>query len=769
MYENLPSELKKLSQWGCYHRIWKEERGKYTKIPVNPWTGGPGKSNDSSTWSDFDTAMRALDQYPDADGLAFYFANGYVGLDIDHIAEDLEKVQRGDTDPDNLVTKAHEMTHGSYMEVSMSGEGIHCIFKGKIPGDRRRKGNYEMYQSGRFFALTGNTLNAKPEIKSLDDTAMRRLYDHYLHSDKVAEFPKKQPTIVENTLSIDEIIDRAERSTNGARFRAFMEGGWEPFYPSQSEADMAFANDLAFWCGRDFNVMDSIFRQSSLYRKKYDEKHGKTTYGIALLNKAINETSNVFNPHQPLNANYDMSFLNKERDKPKPPRTWDDMGNALRFIDMYGDNFKYSYIDKMWYLYNGSYWQIDQSGMVEKCADSVVKNMDNEKLNIWPGMDADDAMEKWAKFKAKCRSNRSKKSMLDEVKHHVPVLHSEFDTDLMLLNTESGYVDLNSGLLKDHDRSKMFSRQTVAEYTDTIDAPEWNEFLHQIFNNDEEVIHYIQKAVGYSATGSTKEQVMFLLYGNGRNGKSVFINTIADILGSYAETMNVESIMVKRSSGVNSDIARLEGARLVISSEANEGSRLDEGLVKQMTGGDKMVARHLYASEFEFTPRFKLWMATNHKPIIRGTDDGIWRRIMLIPFLVQIPKNKVDKDLKYKLQREASGILNWIVQGAMMWQREGLEPPESIRKASGEYRQEMDVIEFFISEKCERGEEYMAPAGELYDVYKKWSDESGEHQFGKQNFGREMKKKFAYKRTMHGIYYQGLRIVDDPRLNFINK
>jgi putative DNA primase/helicase len=159
----------------------------------------------------------------------------------------------------------------------------------------------------------------------------------------------------------------------------------------------------------------------------------------------------------------------------------------------------------------------------------------------------------------------------------------------------------------------MFSRQTAAEYTDTIDAPEWDKFLHQIFNNDEEVIHYIQKAVGYSATGSTKEQVMFLLYGNGRNGKSVFINTIADILGSYAETMNVESIMVKRSSGVNSDIARLEGARLVISSEANEGSRLDEGLVKQMTGGDKMVARHLYASEFEFTPQFKLWMATNHK------------------------------------------------------------------------------------------------------------------------------------------------------------
>lgn len=142
---------------------------------------------------------------------------------------------------------------------------------------------------------------------------------------------------------------------------------------------------------------------------------------------------------------------------------------------------------------------------------------------------------------------------------------------------------------------------------------------------------------------------------------------------------------------------------------------------------------------------------------------------MLIPFLVQIPKDKVDKDLKYKLQREASGILNWIVQGAMMWQREGLEPPESIRKASGEYRQEMDVIEFFISEKCERGEGYMAPASELYEVYKRWTDESGEHQFNKQKFGSEMKAKFKYKRTMHGRYYQGLKIVTDPRTNFLNQ
>lgn len=769
MYERIPNELKKLNQWGNYHRIWIEKRKKYTKIPLNPWTGEDGKSNDPNTWSDFDTALRAIDKYPQADGLAFYFANGYIGLDIDHISDELEKVKQGDHDPENYVNKAHELTHGSYMEISMSGEGIHCIFKGKIPGDRRRKGNFEMYQSGRFFALTGNCVNSNPEIKSLNNDDMRKLYEHYFGSDKIAQFPKQpQNNITTNNLSVEEVIERAEASSTGERFKLFMDGGWEQFYPSHSEADLAFANDLAFWTGRDFEQMDNIFRESNLMRPKYDSKRGKTTYGIALLNKAITETSDVFNPDNKPVFNYDMSFLkNNKQDKKKPTRSWDDMGNALRFMDDYGENFKYSYVDKCFYYYNGSYWEPDKTGVVEKCADNVIVNMKKEKLVIAPGMDEDDAKKDWAKFLKRSRSNRSKKNMLEELKHHIPILHSDFDKESMLLNTKSGYVDLNSGVLKDHDREKMFSQQTAVEYTDNIDCPEWDKFLHQIFNNDEELIHYIQKAVGYSATGSIKEQVMFILYGNGRNGKSVFINTIADILGTYAETMNVSSIMIKSNSGANSDIARLEGARLVISSEANEGSRLDEGLLKQLTGGDKIVARHLYASEFEFNPEFKLWMATNHKPLIRGTDEGIWRRIMLIPFLVQIPADKVDKDLKYKLQREGVGILNWIVQGAMMWQREGLNPPEIVTKASKEYRNEMDVIQFFISECCEVGDGYTAPAGELFKKYQEWSKDSSEYLMPKQKFGREMRKKHKYVRTRKGRYYLGLRIIQDSRTNFL--
>lgn len=764
-YENIPNELRALKQWGLFQKIWQPERNKYTKIPHNALNGGAGKSNDPSTWVDFKTALKSLKTYQ-MDGLAFFFANGYVGLDIDHIGDELDKFRSGDYQ-ENTVSQAITMTK-SYMEVSISGSGIHAIFKGKIPGTRRRKGNVEMYDSGRFFALTGNTIGQyQKEVNVVTTDVMKLMYHKYFGEDNVVTINNHNP-IKPNDLDVDEVIKRAEMSRTGDRFKVFMNGGWEGFYPSQSEADLAFANDLAFWTGRDFNKMDQIFRSSNLFRPKYDEKHGKTTYGVALLNKAINEAHETFDPKRMPLRKYQFNFA-KDEDKQTetPPRSWDDTGNADRFMDTFGKLVKYSYIDKCWYCYNGGYWETDNEGKVAQYIDMTVDNMRNEKLHVSADVDPEKAKEAWDKFLKKTRSNSSKKAILSEVQHRVPVLHGEFDQDKTLLNTSNGYVDLSSGILYEHDIKKMFSQQADVDYTDNIDCPEWSEFLDQIFDNDQELIHYIQKAVGYSATGSIKEQVMFILYGNGRNGKSIFIDTISDILGTYAKSMQADSIMVRQnSSGANSDIARLESARLVTSSEPNEGVRLDEGLVKQLTGGDKVTARYLYGKEFEFKPQFKLWLATNHKPIIRGTDDGIWRRLMLIPFKVQIPTDKVDKDLKYKLQRESVGILNWIVEGALMWQREGLNPPASVTNASRQYREEMDVISLFVDDCCEVSDSYRAPAGELFKKYQSWANENSEYSMSKQKFGREMRQKFEMEKTRNGRFYLGLKIIQDSRLNW---
>lgn len=776
-YQNIPQELRNLKQWGLFELKWVEARKKNTKIPINPYDGSAGKSNDPNTWSDFDTAMRALNDVERADGLAFYFANGYVGLDIDHIDSNLEDWRAGDNDPNNLVNKFQDLTDNTYMEVSQSGTGIHAIFKGKIPGKRRRKGNYEMYQTGRFFALTGNNIIPDPTIKSMSDDEMKTLYEFLFGKDNIVQLHSESDNITPVDLSVAEIIKRAENSAKtGTRFTMFMKGGWEQFYSSHSEADMAFANDLAFWTGRDFHKMDTIFRNSSLMREKFDEKHGAVTYGTSLLNKAINETQNIYNPEsdsQDSESSYTFSF-NEDKTKKIMPRSWDDQGRGLRMRDQFATVLKFNAVDKKWFFFNGSYWQEDIGNQrVELAAERVANSIKKEKpeLSFSTKTDEDKAMNEWYRFQKDSRSHMAKMHMIDEFKKYVIVKHGEFDKEDMLLNTESGYVDLSSGELHDHDIDKKFSHQTVAEYSDNVDAPLWEKFLNQIFNNDEELIHYVQKAIGYSFTGSVDEQCLFILNGRGRNGKSVFSNVVSDVAGNYAKQMNVQTIVAKKnqSGSANSDVARLEGARIVTSSELNEGDRFDESLVKQLTGGDKILARFLYGSEFEYKPKFKIWMATNHLPIIRGTDDGIWRRIKIIPFNIQIPKEKVDKKLEYKLKAEYTGILNWIVQGAIMWQQEGLEDPEAVTKVIEAYRAEMDPLDAFLEERCTTGQNYSIKAREMYDAYHEWAKESEEYKMSLNKFGREMSKKLLRVKRRDGWYYVGLKLKEpdsDYTFNF---
>lgn len=749
----IPNELKQLKNWCVW--VYQERDGKQTKVPVDVNTGELAKSNDPSTWAEYDDAFKTWNS-TNADGMGFFFTKPYVGIDLDHIDDDLERYQKGDYEK-NMVFEFYE-TFKSYAEISPSGTGLHIIAKGKIPGARRRKDNVEIYDGGRFFTVTGNTLGKYNDISEVSDSNFSRIYRKYL-PDNVQQVSFNEHGIAHN-LSESEVIDRALNSKQSEQFRTFLNGGWENFYTSQSEADMAFANLLAFWCARDFVQMDSIFRRSSLMRDKWDEKRGKATYGESTLYKAINDTGDVYTPTnktEPLK--YDLSFLNnkQEAEKEYPPRSWDDTGNAERFLDRYGDIVKYSYINKKFYVYDGTKWTVDNRGLVNKLIDSAVNDMKNEKI-IVPDDDKGDLQAKFMEFIKKSRSTKSKKNIQEELKHLTAVLPDEFDQDDMLINVQNGYLDLSSGHMDSHDKLKMFFKQTNAEYTDTMQPSAWIDFLSDIFDGNEEMITYLQKAIGYSLTGSTREQIMFICHGKGRNGKSLFIETLSEILGDYASTIRASSLMVKTNDGPGNDIARLQNARFVTSSEPNEGFRFDEGLVKQLTGGDKVTARFLYGEDFEFTPKFKIWVTTNHKPIIRGTDDGIWRRMIMIPFKVQIPKEKVDKDLKYKLLREAPAILDWALEGCLKWQREGLELPAEIAKASDEYRTDMDVLEHFVSDHCERIEGGRAAAGDLYEIYKKWADDSGEYKMNKNTFGKKMKEKFKKKTVSGRFFYEGLVI-----------
>ncbi|MDN6409273.1 MAG: DNA primase, partial [Tetragenococcus halophilus] len=447
-YEKIPTELKELNQWGVYKRYWNEKREKYNKKPVNPHNGGAGSSTNESTWSDFQTALDAIETFH-ADGLAFYFKPPYVGIDLDNVGDDLERYLLGDIE-ENIIHVFMNATK-TYAETSMSGKGIHIIGKSTIPGERRRKGDVEMYSEGRFFAMTGDFFGKNCEINEIPEKQMKFLYNRFLDSGNVIQGKFKPDWIDGNEFTTDEVIQTALNSKSGHRFKLFMDGGWEKIYSSQSEADLAFANDLAFWTAGDFEKMDEIFRSSALMRDKYDEKRGKTTYGIGLLNKAITESKKHYTGKKKTD-DYFLSIpgITKDENKPKKFYSYDDTGNTERFLDIFGSLTRYSYINKCFYFYNGTNWEQDNIGAVRRWVDQSIEIFKNEPVQYPKGATDDEKqemIEAKAKHLKKSRNNAGKEAMTREIKHNVSVLQEEFDKDDMLLNAQNGYIDLSTGIL----------------------------------------------------------------------------------------------------------------------------------------------------------------------------------------------------------------------------------------------------------------------------------------------------------------------------------
>jgi putative DNA primase/helicase len=333
------------------------------------------------------------------------------------------------------------------------------------------------------------------------------------------------------------------------------------------------------------------------------------------------------------------------------------------------------------------------------------------------------------------------------------------DRNPWLLNVENGTVDLKTGELREHRREDMITRIARVTCDRNAVCPIWKKFLMEIMNYNAELIRFIQTAAGWAVTGDTSEQSMFILFGTGANGKSTFLNTIMNLLGDYAIATPTETFMKKSGDQITNDIARLRGTRFVTTTEAEQGRRLSEPLIKQITGTDRMTARFLYGEYFDFVPTFKIFMATNHKPVIKGTDYGIWRRIKLIPFTTRIPEEKQDRGLEEKLRGEASGILNWLLEGAMRWTAERLETPQIITSATDEYRGEMDVIGNFIKERCVREPGAGIRARELFKCYQDWCDENNEHACSERFLGLRLKELgLEQKRLSDGRYWKGVTV-----------
>ncbi len=741
-YSKIPQELKQLNRWVLW-KTQKNEKGKTTKIPVNAKNGYGAKSNDSDTWSSFEEALNKV-EYFNCNGLGFMLGNGYFGIDIDHQLDNKE-----------LINEFID-TLKSYTEISQSGEGIHIICKGILPVGNRRKGNIEMYDNARFFAMTGNAITENASVEDRTEE-VKSLYKKYLG--------KKESYVYNNVdyrnnsytiLTDEEVLIKAQESQNGNLFTCLYYGQWEGLYDSQSQADLAFCSFLAFWCSKNESQIDRIFRSSRLYRTKWDESRGSTTYGKMTIEKAVSSCKDM----------YSSSYSNSQVYNPitgevsnKKEYDLNDTGNAIRFIDRFGTNIRYNFDNKCWMVFDGKTWTEDTKQIVKKQADIMINEMKVEAINE---PDKDLRNEKLKNVKH-LSSNSGKESMLKEAMHigATPSTNADYNNDNYLLNCFNGVVDLKTGTILPHDKKYMISKNTHIECDLENEPKRWKQFLLEIFDNSQEMVDFIQVALGYTLTGDTKEQCFFQCYGEGANGKSVFFDIVYTIFGDYGLNSQIESFLAKANSqsGASSEIARMNGSRFIRTNEPNDNSRLNEGLVKQLVGGDITTARFLYGKEFEFKPVFKLWIATNYKLVVRGTDKGIWRRMMVIPFKVTFEGKKRDKGLTEKLLKEAPQILGWIVKGCLKWQKEGLHPATEIEKETSTYKQEMDIVLKFINDCIIENKSKREKASDVFKEYKTWARSSNEWDGMTQaKFGAELSKRFEKKNVNGYIYYYGLML-----------
>jgi len=434
-----------------------------------------------------------------------------------------------------------------------------------------------------------------------------------------------------------------------------------------------------------------------------------------------------------------------------------DTTNAYRLLTEHGKDIRYNALWKKWIVWNGCHWEMDDGYLIHDRGLKMIRGIYEELLKTSDIRDRLD-IEKHA---MQSESARRRKALI-EVASWIPELNiktDDLDKDQWLFNVRNGTIDLRTGELREHKQEDLITRIANVEYDKNADCPAWKKFIMEIMNYNTELIRFIQNAAGWAITGDTSEQTMFILFGTGANGKSTFLNTIMNLLGDYAIATPTETFMKKSGDQITNDIARLRGTRFVTTTETEHGKRLSEPLIKQITGNDRMTARFLYGEFFDFVPSFKIWMATNHKPVIKGTDHGIWRRIKLIPFLTRIEEENQDKHLEQKLMREGAGILNWLIEGAGRWCKEGLKTPSIIINATDEYRAEMDVIGNFIKERCIQGGEGFIKAREMFKCYQDWCDDHNEHAVSERFFGLRLKELgLMQKRMNDGRYWSGIQI-----------
>jgi putative DNA primase/helicase len=653
--------LKSFPQWVCFTPA---------KKPVNPQTGYGAKANDASTWASYDQARKrwASDkgQYAGI-GYEFRKEQKITGVDLDKCID-----EEGNITP---WARAIVERLNSYTEYSPSGRGLHIWVQGEIPEnigpDLTGITRIEMYDHERYFTVTGNRLPGTPETIEPRQDELALLYREVMQARKEAKEKARQAS--SNGLDTKYGLKALETE------RKELAG-------SPNGTRNAQLNRAAYALGQ-------LVAGNELTRATVEQALTDAARACGLDDREIEKTL--------------ASGLEKGMESPRsapaeqaPTRNsypCTDLGNAERFAARYAKRARWCETWNCWMIFNGKCWEKDRCGRVDQFAKMTTRAIYKEAAD-----ESDDqARAKLAKHASNSESNRSIRAMLDRAKSELPVLPEAFNVQLHLLNCNNGTLDLRNGQLAPHNPDDMLTRCIKIDYNPLATAPQWYAFVASIFAGDTSLIDFVQMGLGMSLSGDIREQCWFLCHGAGSNGKTTLLEIPRAILNDYALAANIDSFQARKGERINNDVAEFYGARFITASENQVGTRLNEAFIKKITGSEPLRARRLHENEFQFMPECTIWLSVNHKPVVKDTSKGMWRRVHYIPFNVTFDDSQIDKDLPKKLLQEAEGILAWLVAGCIAWYQNGrLTVPETVKEATKIYQDEQDTIGRFIREEC---------------------------------------------------------------------
>lgn len=722
-YEVIPVELKARPQWVLWRRGMRDN--KPTKLPVQR-DGSMASSTDPATWLAFDEARAAYEAAPQRfDGIGYVFAadDPYFGVDVDDCITDSKVSAEAQRIIDECST---------YCEVSPSGCGVKMILrvedKSRLPRGATLEVNspelrrLEVYPHGRYFAMTGHHLpGTRKTIETRQQQAEALLKRCIDGSRKAKARPKSAPASGNGK-------PRANRMARALK--------WMSEHRAHADENDGSRRLVAVCAAAKRAGLDAAETVAAVRLYERCEP-----FPIAYTNDEIARrwADSRAEPTANVNGRVQVAERGERR-----RFACTDMGNGERLARHFGGDCKYVAVWSAWYIWSGSHWKRDTTGEVTRLAKRCVRGIIDETR------DEDDdarrsALLKWA---ASSESAARIDAILRMAQSEpaIAMNFDAFDADPMLFNLANGTIDLRTGQLREHRRDDLLTKMSPVAFDPSATLPQWDRFIADATGGDTELAGFLRRSVGYSMTGSTSEERFWFIHGPGASGKSTFIEAIKAAFGDYAVTADFESFLARHNSGggARGDLARLAGARLVTSVEVDDGRKLAEGLVKQLTGGDKIPCRRLYESEFEYHPQFTLWLVANHKPKVRHDDDAIWRRVLLTPFDRAVPESKRDPALKSLLtdpDRAGAAILAWAVRGCLEWQHNGLQVPKAVSAATAAYRADMDPLADFYADCCTFRPNETAYQHELLAAYRKWAESVGiRHPLNRTTFGPALRE-----------------------------